>query len=234
MKIRQRGADYHWEQVSKSLRKRNLFVVARYELILDSIGGEIKGKKILDVGCGDGVLVYLLAKKGAKVAGVDNSEEAIISAKEKCKKLQNVEFLKGSVYESPFKDKSFDYIVCSEIIEHLKYPDKMLSEIKRAWNRRGKLIITTPMKFTENPLDTMHYQEFFEEELSQLLEKYFRDIKIIKSHPLFWYELQNKPVLGRSLIKLFLNFLNILFSFNPFMHIKGWRYYTLQTAIISK
>jgi len=233
-KYKTRGAGYHWEQISNSLRKRNIFVVARYELILDLIGKEIKGKRVLDVGCGDGVLSYLLAKKGANVIGIDSSEEAIRFAKERCRDLSNLNFQVASAYELPFSKDNFDYVISSEVIEHLKYPEKMLAEIKRIWNGRGKIIITTPIRFTETPLDKMHYKEFFENEFKLLLKKYFEEIEIIKSHPLFWVEFQNKLILGHSLPKIFLNCLNILFGFNPFLKINGWRYYTLQTAIIKE
>ena len=203
-------------------------------MILDLIGQEIKNKNILDVGCGDGVISYLLAKKGAKVIGIDNSEIAINFAKEKCIDLNNVEFLVASAHRLPFESKTFDYIVSSEVIEHLNNPDKMLYEIKRIWNKKGKIIITTPIKFSKNPLDMMHYQEFFQEDFIVALEKYFEDIKIIKSHPLFWMEFQNKLIFGHSFTKIFFNCLNIFFGFNPFKNIKGWKYYTLQTAVISK
>jgi ubiquinone/menaquinone biosynthesis C-methylase UbiE len=233
-KYKTKGPGYHWEQISRSIKKRNVYVVARYELILDLIGDKIKGRKVLDVGCGDGVLSYLLAKKGAVVTGIDTSEEAIKFAKEKCKNLRNINFIVGSAYNLPFEDKSFDYIVSSEVIEHLKYPEKMLLEIKRVWNQNGKIIITTPIKFTEKPLDEMHYQEFFEDEFKKLLEKYFEDVEVKKSHPLFWMEFQNKVIFGHAFNKFFLNLINLLFGFNPFLDHKGWRYYTLQTAIISK
>lgn len=233
-KYRTRGIGYHWEQISKSLFKRNIYVIARYELILDLIGDEIKEKKVLDIGCGDGVLSYLLAKAGANVIGIDVSKEALEFAKEKCKNLKSLKFLEASAYKVPFGNKSFDYVVSSDVIEHLKYPEKMISEIKRIWNKKGKVIITTPIKLTEKPLDRMHYQEFFEEEIKELLKQYFEDINIVKSHPLFWMEFQNKTFFGRPINKILLNVLNLLFGFNPFKKREGWRYFTLQTSIISK
>lgn len=233
-KYKTRGAGYHWKQISKSLFKRNIYVVARYEMVLSSIRDSLKGKKVLDVGCGDGVLSWMLSKNGGKVVGIDTLEEAIEFARKRCKKMKNLEFVVGSAYSLPFEHKSFDYIVSSDVIEHLKYPEKMVSEVKRVWNKRGKVIITSPIRFTEKPLDRMHYQEFFEEEIKELLKRYFEDIKIVKSHPLFWMEFQNKPIFGYSFLKYILNMLNPIFGFNPFKHTKGWRYYTLQTVIISK
>jgi len=82
----------------------------------------------------------------------------------------------------------------------------------------------------------LHYEEFYEEEFREMLKKYFStyNINIIKTHPLFWMEFQNKPIFGHSFTKIFLNCLNIFFGVNPFKKNKGWRYYTLQTAVISK
>lgn len=231
-KYKTKGANYHWRQVSKNILKRNIYVVAKYQLILDLIGKEIKGKKILDLGCGDGVLSYLFAKNGAEVIGIDSSEEAIKFAKEKCKDLKTIDFLSASVYDLPYEDRRFDYIVCSDVIEHLKYPLKMLSEIKRVCNSEGKIIITTDIKLSEKPLDKMHYREYSEEELRELLERYFGNVEIIKSHPLFWLKFQNKIILGHLFLKYFLNFLNIIFGFNPFLRAKGQIRYTLQIAVI--
>lgn len=109
----------------------------------------------------------------------------------------------------------------------------MLFEIKRVWNKKGKVIITTPIKFTQNPLDKMHYQEFFENDFRKLIKKYFENIKIIKFHLLFWVEFQNKIIFGCNFGKYLLNLLNLLFGFNPFLNTNGWRYYTLQTVIVS-
>ena len=46
-KYKSRGVGYHWVQISKSIRKRNNYVVARYELILNLIENETKGNKTL-------------------------------------------------------------------------------------------------------------------------------------------------------------------------------------------
>jgi len=219
--------------MSKSILKRNIYTLARYELVLDLIGNKIKGKRVLDVGCGDGVLSFFLAKRGAKVVGIDISKEAINFACKKCRKIENLnlEFLIASAYRVPFKNESFDYVVSSEVIEHLKYPEKMLFEVRRVWNKKGRIIITTPIKFREKPLDEMHYKEFFESEFKELLEKYFENVEVIKSHPLFWMEFLNKKVFGRNLLKYLLNLLNIILGFNPFKNTHSWRYYTLQVGI---
>lgn len=228
-KYEKRGAGYHWEQIGKSITKRNIFTVARYNIVLNQIEGS-KGKKILDIGCGDGALAYLLTcETRAHVIGVDVSGEAIKFAREKSRNIDNTEFMQASAYCLPFKPNSFDYVISSDVIEHLKEPKKMLAEIKRVFNETGKVILTTPLRFTEAPLDKMHVQEFFESDLRRLLSDHFSsNIEIIKSHPLVFMELQNRHFLIRYLF----NLINLLFQFNPFQKTKGWRYYAMQTAVI--
>jgi 2-polyprenyl-3-methyl-5-hydroxy-6-metoxy-1,4-benzoquinol methylase len=227
-KYEKRGADYHWGQISRSITRRNIFVAARYETVLRQMGN-CRGKRVLDVGCGDGVLSYLLSRRGFHVTGLDVAREAVGFASEKTKNTENIEFITASASHLPFKSGSLSYVVSSDVIEHLKEPQKMLAEIKRVFDGSGRIIITTPLRFTETPSDEMHVQEFYESDLRRLLEAHFTgNIRIIKSHPLVFMELQNR----HFLIRCIFNVLNILFRFNPFLKNKGWRYYAMQTAVI--
>ena len=70
-KYKTRGADYHWRQISKrDILKYNAFVHARYTIIVNHLKKIIdnyhksteENIRILDMGCGDGVLLYLLSK----------------------------------------------------------------------------------------------------------------------------------------------------------------------------
>lgn len=205
-KYKRRGLGYHWEQRSKSITKRNIFVTARYNIVLNQIGG-CRGKRVLDVGCGDGALSYLLScQTGAFVIGIDSSNEATTFAKKKTRDIKNIDFIKASAYHLPFKRNSIDYVISSDVIEHLQKPGKMLSEIRRVFNERGKVIVTTPLRFTKEPLDKMHAQEFFESDLRGLLSDCFgTNFQIIKSHPLVFMELQNR----HFLVKYMFNLLNL-------------------------
>ena len=122
---------------------------------------DCRGKRILDIGCGDGTLSYLISQRAGFVIDIDSSDAAIKVAKKKTRNIENIDFIKASAYYLPFKHKTFDYIISSDVIEHLQEPLKMLAEIKRGFNEKNKVIITTPLRFTEEPLDKMHVQEFF-------------------------------------------------------------------------
>ncbi|MFX1504008.1 MAG: class I SAM-dependent methyltransferase [Promethearchaeota archaeon] len=181
------GSNYHYRQINKkSLKEFNAYVFARYSLEIDLLKKIINESKkqvnrILDIGCGDGVLIYLIAKKLKKktirLFGIDSSEIAIEVAK---KKIPLAKFKVANIYDLPFKENYFDIIISSDVIEHVSEANKMLSEIRRVGKNNSYIIIGTPIKYTEKPIDNNHYHEFFPDEYKRLLDNFFYGIK--KSH----------------------------------------------------
>jgi len=94
-----------------------------------------QGGSALDVGCGFGAQTQNIQKKGYKVTAVDTSVVF-----EGCIKLDLNEKL-------PFNNNSFDLVWCSEVIEHLKSPNKIRDEMFRILKSKGQLILTTPNSF---------------------------------------------------------------------------------------
>jgi ubiquinone/menaquinone biosynthesis C-methylase UbiE len=91
-----------------------------------------KPNKILDYGCGEGVLSVLMAEKGFDVVGIDISEPNIKFAKNMADKRNlDIQFLNGDGENLPFNDKEFDFVVASHVVEHLPNLEKGLNEIKR-------------------------------------------------------------------------------------------------------
>lgn len=110
-------------------------------LIKKTINNSQDKIKILDIGCGDGVLTYLIQKEfpNAAVHGVDFSELAILLAKEKINsKRLTIDFRQGSAYELPYLDNSIDVVISSDVIEHLSDTEKYLSEISRVLRTGGR------------------------------------------------------------------------------------------------
>jgi len=226
-KYKTRGA-YHWDQVGLHPTKRNAFVLGRYRNVIFLLRkklGSLKDKKILDIGCGDGVLSYMLAKEKAIVSGVDTSDIAIAYAKEKTKKMQ-IDFRQASAYELPFDDSEFDAIVSSDVIEHLQDVNQYLKEIKRVTKKDGVIVLSTPIRFTEEPLDKMHVVEWFEEEYISILAKYFDKTVFYTTHPVFWMEAMQRSKYSRLLVNV------ISYFKNPFEEIKPkFRYMALQYSV---
>ncbi len=92
--------------------------------------------RILEIGCSSGHLSSLLFQlyPKARVTGIDVYKSAIVEAQ---KRFWGIEFLVADAHRLPFKDNSFDVIVTSETIEHVKNPSKMLSELARVLSKKG-------------------------------------------------------------------------------------------------
>lgn len=101
--------------------------------------GNVKGKKILDYGCGSGIYLKLLKSKGANVKGFDISEEMLKIAK---KNNPSLELRQGSGYAIPFKEQ-FDVIVASLVVHYMNDWDKMFKEMARVLKKRGIVVFST-------------------------------------------------------------------------------------------
>lgn len=103
-----------------------------------------KGDRVLEVGCGEGVLAVMMAKVGAKVTATDISTKNLSAAKDLAKKEGvEIEFLEADLENLPFQDSSFDIIVADNVLEHLPDFDKGLAEIKRVTNKKALIILPT-------------------------------------------------------------------------------------------
>ena len=100
-----------------------------------------KGKKVLDVGCGTGKLLFLIAKKGAQCSGVDFSKQAIKIANEKFKH-PNLSFKELDASEKI--SGKYDVIISIGTLEHQDNPLSSLKLFKKHLNIKGKIIITCP------------------------------------------------------------------------------------------
>ena len=100
---------------------------------------------ILDVGCGNAWVARMFCRKGYDVVSIDISNENTSEALKKYP-LENHSAVVADVYSLPFKNNSFDYIIASEIIEHVASPDLFIAALFKVLAPGGTLIITTPYK----------------------------------------------------------------------------------------
>lgn len=232
-KYKSRGGGYHWELISHRLGKRNIFVLGLYKRFL-ILAGDVKGKRILDVGCGDGVLAHMLADRGAEVVGADASQEAITFARLKIAKKQKLRFEVGSAYGIQSPDNTFDIVLSSELIEHLQEPGQFLHELNRVWNGSGPLLVSTPIKLSYKPMDDNHVREYYVEEYMDLLSRLFDHVRVEQSYPVVWMECLQKRIFGKRLPKICMNLVNIVTGYNPFLSSCGWKFYAQQVGIMQR
>lgn len=110
-------------------------------LILELIG-DVNGRRVLDVGCGDGDLAVALWQRGAKVTGIDISTAMIEAAKARAKTHDaDIAFELAAADRMPFPPESFDVIVAVTILCFVENPTPIFQEMARVLRRGGRLII---------------------------------------------------------------------------------------------
>ncbi|MFA5127376.1 MAG: methyltransferase domain-containing protein [Patescibacteria group bacterium] len=142
--------------------------------------GDVKSKKILDVGAGTGRTSVILAKMGAEVTALDVSEKML---KELKKKNAKIKIVVGDAESLPFPDKSFDAIMSAFLIVHLKDPTHFFDEAYRVLKDGGLLVVTNinqkePPE-VKTPEGVIKIESYYHrpEKIREILESLAYDIK---------------------------------------------------------
>jgi SAM-dependent methyltransferase len=116
-----------------------VFVPERIPHFQAAIG---RGKRVLDLGCRSGALTRHFLD-GNEVVGLDVDRAALQKAEQ-----LGIEPVVADVEEPlPFPDASFDAVVAGELLEHLRYPDALVAEIRRVLRPRGVVVGSVPNAF---------------------------------------------------------------------------------------
>ena len=101
----------------------------------------LPGKKILDAGAGRGLMARMLAEEGFDVSACDVSSDSV--------NLLRQQGLVSFVFdlEEDELEQKYDAIFCMEVLQYLRYPEKIVSKLKTALNPNGMLIISVPNEF---------------------------------------------------------------------------------------
>ncbi len=118
-----------------------------YRLVLEYLA-PVQGQRVLEVACGRGGFLNLLAAKGARVFGADFSQAALLIGQ---RRLRNghgsparAALTRADAQSLPYADNSFDVVISCETIEHLPDPRAALREMARVCQSGGRLYLTTP------------------------------------------------------------------------------------------
>ena len=103
------------------------------------------GRKTLDIGCGEGIFYYELTKRGCKMFGIDYSMEALENMKKRMKLVSiSPRVINADAQVIPIKSKSFDQVICLDVIEHLKDANAAIKGIGRVLRKGGILVLSVP------------------------------------------------------------------------------------------
>lgn len=120
--------------------KRLSFVVNEVEQYTKDKNCPPASIKILDVGCGNGTITLPLGMYGYNIVGIDVDEDSIAAAKKR-NDFPNV-FLDFTDIDTINED--FDVILCTQVLEHLEYPDKLIKKMVSRLKADGIMILTIP------------------------------------------------------------------------------------------
>lgn len=109
---------------------------------------KVKGKNLLDLGCGTGGWSIILAKKGANVTAVDNSKEMLNVFKKKLSSDNlKINILKKDIYKLKL-NKKFDIIILGLVIDNIKDLDRVFKVVKNHLKQKGIFFISDPIYFS--------------------------------------------------------------------------------------
>ena len=102
-----------------------------------------KETRVLDVGCGPGIVIEALARKAKEVVAFDLTPEMIEAAQRRCEQahLSNVRYAVGRADALPFDSGSFDVVVSRLLLHHLADPLPSLCEMVRVLRAHGRLVL---------------------------------------------------------------------------------------------
>jgi SAM-dependent methyltransferase len=129
----------------------NLHARLRYVRLPTHFGAASPGsvRRVLDAGCGNGMLAYKSYMLGNEVTGVTFKDSEVVG----CRRLFNeflgipesrLRFERGDLYSLPFESDSFDEIICSEVLEHLRDDGAVCRTFQRILKRGGVLHVCAP------------------------------------------------------------------------------------------
>ena len=106
----------------------------------------VKDKKVLDVGCGGGILAEALSELGANVTGIDASENTIGVAKSHSSSVgSDVIYIQNTIEEfiSSHPNEKFDVITCLEMLEHVPSPNEIIKSCSNLLKDDGNIFFST-------------------------------------------------------------------------------------------
>lgn len=133
-----------------SFYNENPFVRHDVEQLLNE-AGKIKGKHILDAGCGSGRMLFQLLFFGGEVSGIDQSEISINLIRRQLKELDlTCKLYAGDITIFSFPKRYYDYVFCIGVLHHMpaEYAKKALRNLAKSLAHNGTLEVMVYNRFS--------------------------------------------------------------------------------------
>ncbi|MDH4140213.1 MAG: class I SAM-dependent methyltransferase [Coriobacteriia bacterium] len=175
------------------LSERGQALVDRFRSRVVDFADSDSPKRLLEVGCGQGWLLSELqrALPQASISGIDIREEAIEYARTLA---PQADLRVADAVALPFGDSDYDLVVCSEVLEHVADPARVIDEIKRVGS--GHAVFSVPYEpwfwaanlargkyFKSLGNCPGHIHHFTRGRFERLLARHYTDVEVVSSFP---------------------------------------------------
>jgi SAM-dependent methyltransferase len=142
------------------------------------------GDTVLDVACGSGFGLQMLADAGTRPVGVDYDADAL-EALRTAKPWSRL--IRGDASRLPLRNASVDLVVSFETLEHVPDATAMVTEVRRVLRPGGRLVLSTPNRafgpLERHTANRFHVREFTADELHALLRECFDVVRLFGQRP---------------------------------------------------
>ena len=148
---KEQGVDFskYYQRTERFSLKRfvSRFLNGRTQMLMSLLDAH-EDARVLDVGCGSGIHMKLLAPRVREIVGLDLSEQMLSSAQSELEKLdrRNWTLKLGDAQDLPFPDNSFDWIVSMGLFDYVPSAERVLNECARVLRNPGYMVFGIPKK----------------------------------------------------------------------------------------
>ncbi len=122
--------------------------------------GPVRGQRVLDAGCGSGYLARILARRSARVDGVDQSEGLLAAAKaEEARSPLGIRYRRADLARLPHPSGTFDAVVANVVIQDVRRYREAIREIYRVLQPGGRFVFSTTHPAFEAPIPARWVRE---------------------------------------------------------------------------
>ena len=152
----------------------------RHLVVYEWIARAVRGRRVIDMACGEGYGSEVLARAAAEVVGVDANPDAHEHARVRYVR-ENLRFERDLVERF---DERADAVVCLQTIEHLRDPDAALAHFGALVGGTGEVFVSTPNVLTLAPKgaarsgNPWHVHEYRAREFEELCSRHFEDVEL--------------------------------------------------------
>ncbi|MCE9595420.1 MAG: bifunctional 2-polyprenyl-6-hydroxyphenol methylase/3-demethylubiquinol 3-O-methyltransferase UbiG [Planctomycetes bacterium] len=139
LELYERAAHAWWDPRAREFRSLRAVQAARFPVLASKWGARLDGARVVDLGCGGGLLSAPLVAVGARVIGVDVSGASLRAARARI----DANFVRADMRNVPLANACADFVVVADVLEHVEDPEHVVAEAARLLRPGGELFVST-------------------------------------------------------------------------------------------